>query len=256
MLRRAAVWSSTPCGLLAAVGLERLHQLLELARVLDDVDDRPHRRIVNGQRRPRHRRLDDRVDRRGEPLLLAQDLGIVDLADLEARPAGRGPELGHAAVGADFFRAARQQQQERAPRFGGGAGVDRQPADEVTVQQGRELGHGRIRLGHPRAFDQESVGQHLDLVGACVGQLAVRLLEPRQRNPDRGMSAGIERYRSRRRLANARELGQAAGGVSRERGSRQVGSGINGFGIRTLSMRRFEQLERNSSKFQYSRLRL
>ena len=38
-------------------GLERLHQLLELARILDDVDDRPHRRIVDGQRRARHRRL-------------------------------------------------------------------------------------------------------------------------------------------------------------------------------------------------------
>ena len=43
----------------------------------------------------------------------------------------------------------------------------------MTVQEGGQLRDGRIGLGHPGAFDQEAVGQHLDLVGACVGQLAV-----------------------------------------------------------------------------------
>ena len=89
--------------------LQPLHQLFELGRVLNDVDDRADRRIVDGQRRPGHRGLDNRVDRGGEPLLFAQDLGVVDFADFETRTAAGCPEPGDAAIRADFFGAAREQ---------------------------------------------------------------------------------------------------------------------------------------------------
>ena len=59
-------------------------------------------------------------------LLLAQDLGVVDFDDLEAGAAGGGPELRDAAVAAHFLRGSRQQQQQRAPGFRVGGGVERQ----------------------------------------------------------------------------------------------------------------------------------
>ena len=158
--------------------LQPLHHLFELGRVLDDVDHRPHRRIVDGQRRPGHRGFDDRVDRGGEPLLFAQDLGVVDFDDFETRAAGRGPEPGDAAIGADFFRAAREQEEQRAPRIDVGAGVERQAPDQVPVKERGELRDRRIGLGHLRAVDQQAVGEHLDFVGAGVGQPGARLFEP------------------------------------------------------------------------------
>ena len=97
-----------------------------------------------------HRRGDDLLGGGRDPLLLAQHLGVVDLLDLDARAAGRRPEVPDAAVGADVLGRTREQQQQRAPRLGVGARIQRQAADELAVQQLGQLGDRGIRLGLAR----------------------------------------------------------------------------------------------------------
>ena len=70
----------------------------------------------------------------------AQHLRVVDLAQLDVAAGHRRPDAGDAAVGADRFRRSPEQQQERPPRLDVAAGMDRQLADQMAVEQRRELG--------------------------------------------------------------------------------------------------------------------
>ena len=93
---------------------------------------------------PAMRRRDDLIDGCGVSLLLAQDLRVVDFDDIEARAAGRGPEVRDAAVAAHFLRRAREEQEQRAPRIGIGGSIDGQRADHVPVEDLGELADGRV----------------------------------------------------------------------------------------------------------------
>ena len=90
---------------------------------------------------------------------LAQHLGVVDLAQLHVAAGHRRPHAGDAAVGAHRFRRSAEQQQERAPGVDVAAGMDRHLADEVAVQQRRELGERRIRSRRRAAVEQSRIRQ-------------------------------------------------------------------------------------------------
>src|SRR5437667_355104 len=54
---------------------------------------------------------------------------------------------------------SRQEEKEGAPRLGIAAGVDRELADEMTVQQRGELDHGCVRPERGTIVEQQAVGQ-------------------------------------------------------------------------------------------------
>ena len=135
-------------------------------------------------------------------LLLAQHFGVVDFLDLEARTAGRVPQVRDAAVGADVFRRSGEQQQERAPGVGVRPGVDGQRANHVAIQDLGELGDGRIGLGPPARRRARSASARTWSVN---GPLSVRreggLRQPAERRADGRVTAGVQRHRARRRFA-------------------------------------------------------
>ena len=77
---------------------ELRHQLQQLRGSPMIPSKRPQRRVVELQQRPGKRGGDDLIDGGGIPLLLPQDLRIVDFDDVEAGAAGSGPEPRDAAV--------------------------------------------------------------------------------------------------------------------------------------------------------------
>jgi hypothetical protein len=81
------------------------------------------------------------------------------------------------SVGPHVVGRAGEEEQQRAPGFGVGAGVERQAADEVAMQEHGELRDRRVGLRHSRAVDQQALGLHLNRVGARLGHLGRRLLE-------------------------------------------------------------------------------
>ena len=162
-----------------------------------------------------------------EALLLAQDLRVIDLPDLEAGPAGGGPEPGDAAVGADVFGRARQQQQERAPRLRVGAGIQRQRSDDVAVEKRGEFGTAGSTRAMP-APSSRSGRQDLKAVRTALGQLRRQCGETRQRRLIVGVGARIERNGARRGLAaraNSTSVAAAASADSCD-GRRLVGRGL------------------------------
>ena len=76
---------------------------------------------------------------------LAQHFRVVDLAQLDVPPGHRRPQPRDAALGADVFRRPSKQEQELAPRLDIAAGIDAQLANQVVVQQRRELGNRGVR---------------------------------------------------------------------------------------------------------------
>ena len=87
------------------------------------------------------RRRQDVVDGLRQAMFLAQDLGVIDLLDLDARTAGGGPQPADAAVGTHVVGSAGQEEQQGAPGIGAGTGIDRERADEMTMEQGAHLDH-------------------------------------------------------------------------------------------------------------------
>jgi hypothetical protein len=205
---------------------ELRHELVELRGVPDDVDERAHRRVVQQQLGSPEGRGEDLVDRRRLPLLLAQHFGVVDFHDLEARPAGRVPQLRDAAVGADFFGRAGQQQQQRAPGLGVRGSVHGERANHVAVQDLGQFGDRGIGAGRQRAVEQERVGADLQREGAARGQARGGLRQPGERRGDGRVTAGVQRHRARRRFARARKLGELDRVVRpKRRGFDRIGHG-------------------------------
>ena len=75
----------------------------------------------------------------------AQNLGVVDLPDLERAAADRLPGTGDAALDADLFGRGGEQRQQHVPAAGGERALQRQLADFVLVEQHRELVDGGLR---------------------------------------------------------------------------------------------------------------
>jgi hypothetical protein len=150
-----------PLRRLRGPGLELLEQLLQLGRIPDDFEERLHARVVQLEVRPTQGACDDHVDRGRDALAFAQDFAVVDLADVDARSAGRGPQVGDATIGPHVLRRTRQQEQQRAPGVAIRRGVHRQHADGLAVEQHRKLAHRGVGLRQTRLADQQFVGTHV-----------------------------------------------------------------------------------------------
>ena len=137
--------------------LDLLHQFPQARGIPHDLDEQPHAAVVHLELRRPQRGGDDLVERSLLTLLLAQDFGVVDLLDLEARPAGGGPQLRDSAIRPHFFRGPRQEQQQSAPGRRVRARIERHGADEVSMQQGRELGDCRVGLGGNGAVHGQTI---------------------------------------------------------------------------------------------------
>ena len=195
---------------------ELRHQLLELGRVANQLQQRIRRRVVQLDLRTGQRCGEDLVDGRGQPLLLTQYLGIVNLDDLETGSPGRGPETRDATIGAHLLGRARQEQQENLPGGGVRAGVHRQGADQVPVEDLSELGECRVRLGRDRAIEQQGPGPDLQTERPGLAQSGRGLGQASKGGANGGMAAGVKRHRARRRLAGAGEFREPRGGFGRE----------------------------------------
>src|SRR6185369_5913354 len=73
----------------------------------------------------------------------AEHLGVVDFTNLDVATAHGRPDARDAALATNGVRSAAEQQQETAPGVGVAARLDRQLADQVTMEQRRELGDCR-----------------------------------------------------------------------------------------------------------------
>ena len=139
---------------------------------------------------------------------LTQHIGVIDFANVEMRAAGSSPHLRDTPLRDQFVRGTSQQQQERVPVQRVGGAFHAENADQPFVQKARELADRRVgtRRGSPvddqriRMDRQRDVGQRDEPPGGGG--------HARQRRLDRGMRAGVEGYRPRRRLTGARELAE------------------------------------------------
>ncbi len=82
--------------------LELLHQHREPRRIADEIQQQAHPRVVELELRAAHGGGDEAIGHGRIPLFLAQDFRVVDLDDLEAGAAGRGPETRDPAVRPDL----------------------------------------------------------------------------------------------------------------------------------------------------------
>ena len=199
------------------------HHFLQPDGVLHDVEQQAHAGIVEVERPSGERRGDDLLGGGRDPLLLAKHFGVVDFLDFDARTAGRRPQVLDAAVGAHVLGRTGEEQQQRAPRFGVDPGIQRQAADELTVQQLGELGDGRIRPAGHGAADEQRVGHHLEAIRAAVGEHRRDLRQASERGANRRVRGRVERNRAGGSLAGPRELGEPRAGV---RGKNRRSSGF------------------------------
>ena len=103
---------------------------------------------------------DDLLPDRGLAVFpLAQHFGVIDLPQLHMPAGHRRPCARDAAFVPNRLRCSRQEEKEGAPRLGIAAGVDRELADEMTVQQRGELDHGCVRPERGTIVEQQAVGQ-------------------------------------------------------------------------------------------------
>ena len=122
--------------------------------------------IVQIETRPRQAVGDHLIPGRGlAALLLAKHFGVVDFPDLDCRTAIRRPETGDASLGRGRRPAPRREQQEGAPRLGVATRMNRQLADQMVVQERRELGDRWIGARVPLAVDEQPVGEDPDPIG-------------------------------------------------------------------------------------------
>ena len=199
-------------GVMLRAGLFELrHQIVEPGRVLDDIQQQTNARIVQLEPGSRQGGGQDLVHRRLDPLLLAQHFGVVDFLNFDARTAGRRPEMLDAPIAPDIFRRARQQQEQRAPRFGVSSRVEGKSANQMLVQEVGELGDARVGLRQGCPLEQELVGEHLKPIRPLLGQGGRQLRQAAERRRDRRMASRIQGDRPRGRLARPREFRESRG---------------------------------------------
>ena len=140
---------------------ELLGELLEAAVIPGDVEQRRHRLVVEVRQLAFEVVGDDAVPLAVEPArAFAQDLGVVDLPELDRAAAGRHPGPDDAALRADVLGRGRDEAQERVPL---GRDSDRRSNRispiEVGVEQRRQFGEGGVGLAADRPSSSSSSGR-------------------------------------------------------------------------------------------------
>ena len=138
------------------------HELDDLVRIGGDAEQLGDRAFVELRRPARHAVADDRLPaRRLAAASFAQDLGVVDFLQLDGAGA---PAAAHSCA---MPPSARTEAGDRpsssrklAPRLAVAAGCDRELADEMIVQERRQLAERLIRAARRAAVLQQAVGQH------------------------------------------------------------------------------------------------
>ena len=142
---------------LAAV-FERQHELAEALGVSTHVHQ-PAQRVFVERRIEIQAGADDVVPvRRLAGGSLAENVGVIDLLQVEMALAGRGPQPPDAAGRAHLVERFREDVQKGQPPIRIGAGVQRDEANHVVVQQRGGFADGLIGLGRCGAVHQQVVG--------------------------------------------------------------------------------------------------
>ena len=197
----------------------RGHQVRQAIGVTGDPEQLLDRRLVEieshalqaiGEHLVPHGRLAARA--------LAQHFGVVDLAQLDVPSRHRRPHARDAAVGANRLGRPREQKQEAAPGVGIAAGIDRQLADQVAMQQRGQFADRRFRARQRAFVEQQRLGENRQPKRRVQRGYRRDLHDSTERRGDRRMPGWIEHDRPRRGLAGACEFDETRCMLGSQRG--------------------------------------
>jgi hypothetical protein len=146
-------WTAVPC-----LHFHRCYELPHSASFGRRVEKMLKRFALESERvAPQAARDDPFPCRRHAVPALAQDVGVVDLANLDVSVFRAGPEPFDPAFAPDRVDGATEQQQKGAPGVTVSARCDRQLPDEVSVTQRRQFRDRSIGARQCSSFEQQMV---------------------------------------------------------------------------------------------------
>ena len=205
--------------------LQPLHQFAKSRRVAQGFEDRCQRALPERPGPVLEAEIDDLVPLHGfAGAAFAENVGVIDLKNLEVSAARGSPCLGDAAVRNQFLGRAHEQQQQGVSVEGIGAPLDAQRRDQAVVHEPGELADGLVGACRYLSVNDQGVWVHGERDVACRSQAARRRGDARQGGLNRRVSRRIERHRPCSGPARPREFREHCGLLGGHRaGGRRLG---------------------------------